>query len=482
VIHRDLNPNNILCCGSGSSEMFKISDFGIARPLGMQATFGSEGIGTPGYMAPEQLGGDAEVTFASDIFSAGALMYYVLTGEDLFQGGMMAMVAARNPARRSLGESKYLAPEIRADPEIVAGLDAVLAVATAPPPAQRPDTPRALAAGLKSWLSSCPPTRRTHVPTGPAPAPTLPRWVFAMRHPPETRWLLLRLGWDSDGHCLAATTDGLVYFDGTAWNQVPSHGLGGIRQVRFVASAGAGRWLIGGDGGVIAEYTRTGITRMLRSDDTGLTLNDASGELSDLAVAIAAKPGSPPLLAAISGERWLKPLPVPSAASLTDLCRIDDTRWLVVGRTSDGHALAGIYSPLRFEIELMPELSTRALVSCSSRSERELGVAVGSQGACVRIEKGIRQVGQLPEAVDLASVTVDVLGAAWAGGAGCLWLGGGADGVWSKAWSSADWHAPFVSIFAEPGLVIAAAADGSVLEGRISGERQSGGAWPAVRV
>jgi len=481
VIHRDLNPNNLLCCGSGVSEMFKVSDFGIARPLGMQATFGSEGVGTPGYMAPEQLGGDGEVTFAADIFSAGALIYFVLTGEDLFQGGLMAMVAAKNPARRSLGESKHLAPEIRADPEIVAGLDAALSVATSPNPSLRPDTPRALAASLKSWLQSCPPTRRTHVPTGPAPAPTLPRWVFATRHPPEQRWLLLRLGWDSDGHCLAATTDGLVYFDGTAWNQVPSHGLGGMRPVRFVASAGAGRWLIGGDGGVIAEYTRTGITRMLRSDDAGLTLNDASGELSDLAVAIAGKPGSPPLLAGISGERWLKPLPVPSAASLTDLCRIDDTRWLVVGRSVSGHALAGIYSPLRFELELMPELATRALVSCSSRPERELGVAVGSQGAVVRVEKGNRQVGQVPEGPDLASVTVDVLGSAWAGGAGCLWLGGGADGGWIKAWSNADWHAPFVSIFAEPGLVVAAAADGAVLEGRISGERQSGGGWPAVR-
>ncbi|HEX5100240.1 MAG TPA: hypothetical protein VFV94_12100, partial [Polyangiaceae bacterium] len=218
------------------------------------------------------------------------------------------------------------------------------------------------------------------------------------------------------------------------------------------------------------------------SDDAGLTLNDACGELSDLAVAIAGKPGSPPLLAAISGERWLKPLPVPSAASLTDLCRIDDTRWLVVGRSVDAHALAGIYSPLRFELELMPELATRAFVSCSSRVERELGVAVGSQGAVLRVEKGNRQLGQLPEAIDLASVNVDVLGAAWAGGAGCLWLGGGADGAWSKAWSSADWHAPFVSIFAEPGLVVAAAADGAVLEGRISGERQSGGAWPAVRL
>jgi serine/threonine protein kinase len=482
VIHRDINPNNLLCCGNGPAEMFKISDFGIARPLGMQATFGSEGVGTPGYIAPEQFGGaDSEVTFSSDIFSAGALMYYVLTGEDLFQGGMMAMVAAKSSVRRSLGESRHLPPEIRNDPEIVTGLDHALAWATAVNPAQRPETPRAFAASLKSWLTSCPPTRRTQVPSSPTPAVSLPRWAFAMRHPPEPRWLLLRLGWDSDGHCLAATTEGLAYFDGTKWIDVPQNSLAGIRPIRFVASAGAGRWLVGGDGGVIAEYTRAGITRLLRSDDQGLILHDASGELSDLAVAIAGKPGSPPLLAGISGERWLKPLPVPSAASLTDLCRLDDTRWLVVGRSVDGHALAGIYSPLRFELELMPELPARALLSCSSRPERELAVAVGSQGAVMRVEKGVRQSGQLPDGLDLASVTVDVLGSAWAGGAGSLWLGGGADGTWVKAWSHSDWRTPFVSIFAEPGLVVAATADGAVLEGRMSAERASGSAWPAVR-
>src|SRR5689334_3721246 len=309
VIHRDLNPNNVLCCGSGASEMFKISDFGIARPLGMQATFGSEMIGTPGYIAPEQFGkSDSPVTFAADIFSAGALMFYVLTGQDLFQGGMQAMVAASAKERRSILSSPFLAPEIKEDLEVCAGLDAAFALATSPDPDKRPTTPRAFAQSLKTWLSSCPPTRRTHVPVGPTPAVSLPHWTFSVRHPPDARLLLLRLGWDSDGHCLAATTEGLAYFDGTVWNDVPQHNLGGIRPVRFVASAGAGRWLIGGDQGVVAEYSRAGVTRMLRAEDTSMTLLDASGNIEDLAVTIATKVGSPPLLAAISGGRWLKPM------------------------------------------------------------------------------------------------------------------------------------------------------------------------------
>ena len=55
VVHRDLSPGNVLCCGSGETEMFKISDFGIARPAGLSVTFGNMLVGTPGYLAPEQI-------------------------------------------------------------------------------------------------------------------------------------------------------------------------------------------------------------------------------------------------------------------------------------------------------------------------------------------------------------------------------------------------------------------------------------------
>jgi serine/threonine protein kinase len=482
VIHRDLKPNNILCCGSGAAEMFKVSDFGIARSLGMQATFGSEAIGTPGYVAPEQLKqGAGNIAFSADMFSAGAVMYYVLTGQDLFPRGLLAVVASTGPERRSLRTSPYLPPEIKDDPEVTAGLDRAITLATSPDPAQRPETARALAASLKMWLSSCPSTRRTHVPPGAPPAVSLPRWTFAMRHPANSHLSLLRLGWDSDGHCLAATTAGLAYFNGTNWNDVPEGQLGGIRPVRFVTSAGVGRWLIGGEAGAVAEYSRAGITRLLRAEDSNMTLLDASGDLTDLAVTIGSKPQSPPLLAALSGGRWLKPFPVPGAAMLNDLCRLSDTRWLVVGRSLDGQALAGIYSPLRFEFEPLPQVSARAMLGCASRPDRELAVAVGSQGAILRVERGEARSGCLTEGTDLAAVAVDVLGSVWAGGAGSLWLGSSPDGSWVRAWSHSDWYTPFVSIFAEPGRVIAATADGAILEGRATLDPAGTSSWPARR-
>src|SRR5262249_43388963 len=52
VIHRDIKPDNVLCCGSGDGEIFKLADFGVARPAGI-ATFTGAIVGTPGFVAPE---------------------------------------------------------------------------------------------------------------------------------------------------------------------------------------------------------------------------------------------------------------------------------------------------------------------------------------------------------------------------------------------------------------------------------------------
>lgn len=81
IIHRDLKPENILLAEDGTA---KVSDFGVARTQDVPAdsAFRTEvGVqpGTLAYMSPEQVRGD-EVTFASDIYSVGLLLYEMLTG------------------------------------------------------------------------------------------------------------------------------------------------------------------------------------------------------------------------------------------------------------------------------------------------------------------------------------------------------------------------------------------------------------------
>jgi serine/threonine protein kinase len=80
VLHRDLKPSNVLIGGDGA---VKIADFGLARRLsGADHPTCSEGmVGTPGYMPPEQAGGDGEPTPAADVYALGAILYELLTGQ-----------------------------------------------------------------------------------------------------------------------------------------------------------------------------------------------------------------------------------------------------------------------------------------------------------------------------------------------------------------------------------------------------------------
>lgn len=83
VIHRDIKPENILMAKDGS---VKIADFGLSRILGNEnqptALTGTHQImGTPRYMAPEQLAGAHSVDHRADIYSLGVVFYEMLTGE-----------------------------------------------------------------------------------------------------------------------------------------------------------------------------------------------------------------------------------------------------------------------------------------------------------------------------------------------------------------------------------------------------------------
>ena len=85
IVHRDLKPDNIMICDDGS---IRIMDFGIAKMEGARRlTFGKfqPAMGTPDYMAPEQVRGqrgDAR----TDIYAMGAMLYEMLTGFPPYEG------------------------------------------------------------------------------------------------------------------------------------------------------------------------------------------------------------------------------------------------------------------------------------------------------------------------------------------------------------------------------------------------------------
>jgi serine/threonine protein kinase len=97
VIHRDIKPSNVRIASDGS---VKIMDFGIARLQSADATGSGAIIGTPTYMAPEQITNGA-ITPATDIFAVGCLLYELLAYRKPFEGetvhGVLYQVLTTDP-------------------------------------------------------------------------------------------------------------------------------------------------------------------------------------------------------------------------------------------------------------------------------------------------------------------------------------------------------------------------------------------------
>src|SRR5207302_397739 len=90
IVHRDLKPANVLLTVDGQP---KITDFGLAKKLDDSAGHTQSGqlMGTPSYMAPEQVAGKSHVIRpAADLHALGALLYECLTGRPPFRGTTVA--------------------------------------------------------------------------------------------------------------------------------------------------------------------------------------------------------------------------------------------------------------------------------------------------------------------------------------------------------------------------------------------------------
>lgn len=111
VIHRDLKPTNVMVVGGYSLSELKVTDFGIAKMAEEELVEAAEGgdatlttsqtaVGALPYMAPEAIDTPKEVTQAADVWSLGAMIFHLLTGQQPFGSGLRAVqkiMAAEKP-------------------------------------------------------------------------------------------------------------------------------------------------------------------------------------------------------------------------------------------------------------------------------------------------------------------------------------------------------------------------------------------------
>ena len=123
IIHRDIKPQNIMVLRDGS---VKVADFGIARIMSVSqsSTLTQEALGSVHYISPEQARG-SHIDARADIYSAGVVLYEMLTGRLPFDGDTPVSVALQHI------NATPLAPR-EIDPEIPAGLEEITMKAMAP--------------------------------------------------------------------------------------------------------------------------------------------------------------------------------------------------------------------------------------------------------------------------------------------------------------------------------------------------------------
>jgi eukaryotic-like serine/threonine-protein kinase len=149
LVHRDIKPSNVLLCErGGEGDVAKLLDFGLVMDVKEQSANASGATaleGTPLYMAPESIETPGQVGPTSDLYSLGAVAFFLLTGETPFTGSTIVEVCMAHvmaPPRAPSELSPALSPE----------LDAVVLCCLA----KKPEARFQSALSLRDALLACP--------------------------------------------------------------------------------------------------------------------------------------------------------------------------------------------------------------------------------------------------------------------------------------------------------------------------------------
>jgi len=237
VVHRDVKPANILLT---EDRRVKLTDFGIARLGTSNLTHDGQLLGTPNYMAPEQIRGEA-ADHRADVFSLGVVLYEMLTGEKPFQGDNVTVVTHR------IAYEEFIPPEHHGGPSLPEPVERVLDRALAKDPDLRypsvADMAKALGEAVRQARTQeqlnetqeipelpLPPPEEGSVGASPAPA-SAPGPAPAEKPARRNGVAALRGAVGGAGRRLAAAGGGVFGAIGSLGGRL-KRGLGGLGGVR----------------------------------------------------------------------------------------------------------------------------------------------------------------------------------------------------------------------------------------------------------
>ena len=152
LIHRDIKPPNVFLCERGGVfDTVKVLDFGLVKSVappakGELVTEVGSIMGTPHFMAPEIVRDVLKASPKSDIYAVGAVAYFLLTGEFLFEGDTPMEICVAQMTSQPKPMNDFA--------RVPADLEAVVMACLAKRPEERPDSMRALAARLSACQDS----------------------------------------------------------------------------------------------------------------------------------------------------------------------------------------------------------------------------------------------------------------------------------------------------------------------------------------
>jgi tRNA A-37 threonylcarbamoyl transferase component Bud32 len=154
LVHRDVKPQNVIVL---PRDRVKVVDFGLAALPGT----GGDRVGTPHYMAPEQVS-RSRVDGAADVYSLGATLYHMLTGKTPYQGKTVGEILTAHKEGR-------LVPPAQVEPDVPVALDDLVRQMMAPAKGYRPDA-AAVVKKLEEFLAERESRRRRSESRRPAAA------------------------------------------------------------------------------------------------------------------------------------------------------------------------------------------------------------------------------------------------------------------------------------------------------------------------